>query len=156
LERILSMAELAASLETEATARLQKGLQDRDSGVRYWAALGLRMRGTNAVAASRDKLEKALRDESASVRIVVAEALGQFGSEADVKRSLDLLVGLADARNNDYWVCLEALNAIDHLTPRAAPAIRQRLRALPNQADVIPKLREYLPRLLERITAQSE
>jgi hypothetical protein len=77
------------------------------------------MRGSEAVAASRAGLDRALHDEAPSVRIVAAQGLGQFGSEADAQRALDVLLPLADVNKNDYWVCVEALNAIDYLDDRA-------------------------------------
>jgi HEAT repeat protein len=131
---------------------LKKTLADKDSGVRYWAGLGVLMRGKDAVTASRAELERAMSDESPSVRIVAAQALGQFGSDADAKKSLDVLLPLADTSKNGYWVCVEALNAIDSLGQRARPALSA-LNALPDQANVVPKLKEYVSRLLEKIKA---
>ena len=78
--------------------------------------------------------------------------MGQFGNDADAKKSLDLLLSLADATKNDYWVCVETLNAIDYLDERARPALAA-INALPEQANVVQKLKEYVPRLLEKIKA---
>ena len=72
--------------------------------------------------------------------------------DADAKKSLDLLLSLADVTKNDYWVCVEALNAIDYLNQRARPALAA-INALPDQANVVQKLKEYVPRLLEKIKA---
>ena len=49
VDRVFAMAELASSLQNDAVPELKKALGDTDSGVRYWAALGLRMRGEKAV-----------------------------------------------------------------------------------------------------------
>jgi len=152
LERVLDTAELASSQKPEVLSQLKLALADRDSGVRYWAALGILMRGNDAVASSRAELEHALSDESPSVRIAAAQALGQFGAEAAAKKSIDLLLSLADTRRNDYCVCVEALNAIDYLDQRARPALDS-INALPAQGNVIQKLQEYVPRLLEKIKA---
>jgi uncharacterized sulfatase len=108
------------------------------------------MRGKDAVAAARGELEKALQDESPSVRIVAAQALGQFGGDADAKKALDVLLPLADAGRNDYFVCVEALNAIDALGPRAKPALAA-IKALPTEGKVAARAKEYVPRLLERL-----
>ncbi|MBM4047388.1 MAG: sulfatase, partial [Planctomycetes bacterium] len=84
LKRIMATAEQASSLKPEALAELKKAFQDTDSAVRYWAAMGVLMRGQRAVESAHAELHKALADESPSVRIVAAHALGQFGSDADL------------------------------------------------------------------------
>jgi uncharacterized sulfatase len=152
LKHVLEAAELASSLKPEALPRLRKALAHKESGVRYWGALGILMRGKDVVTASRAELEHAMGDDSPSVRIVAAQALGQFGNEADAKKSLDLLLPLADVNKNDYWVCVEALNAIDYFDQRAHPALHA-INALPQEANVVPKLKEYMPRLLEKVKA---
>ncbi|MCK7482548.1 MAG: HEAT repeat domain-containing protein [Candidatus Moduliflexus flocculans] len=63
-----------------ALPKLQEGLKDGDSGVRYWAALGLAMRDAAAISAAREELRAALKDESPSVRIAAARALGAVDS----------------------------------------------------------------------------
>jgi uncharacterized sulfatase len=153
LKRILDTAELASSSKSEALPKRKRALSDKDNGVRYWAALGILMRGKSAVASSHNELVRATTDESPSVRIVAAQALGEFGNDTDVKRSLDVLLPLADVnRSTSYWSCVEALNAIDYLDERARPALTA-INALSDQANVIPKLREYPVRLLEKIKA---
>lgn len=86
---------------------------------------------------------------------MAAQALGQFRSDTDAKKSLDLLLRLANVNNNDYWVCVEALNAIDYLDQRAQPVLGA-IDVLPEQANVVQKLKEYVPRLLEKIKADLE
>lgn len=69
LKRVLEAAELASSLKPEALRRLKKALGDKDSGVRYWAALGILMRGREAVASNRLELARAATgDTNASSR----------------------------------------------------------------------------------------
>ncbi len=51
LQRILKTAELASSLRSDATPELIKSLEDADSAVRYWGALGLLMREKAGVSA---------------------------------------------------------------------------------------------------------
>ena len=122
LKRIKETAELAASLEKDATLQLIESLTDNDSAVRYWAALGLLMRGKQAVDTSRLTLRKLLEDPKPAPRIVAAEALGRFGSEADVPRSLDVLLALADAENNGAYIAMMAMNALDYMDDRARSA----------------------------------
>ena len=156
LERILEMAELASSLEKGAVPRLVKGLGDGDSGVRYWAAMGMLMRGKEAVEGARDSLRRALEDASASVRVIAAQALGQYGSREDVDRALSILLAAADLERNGVFISILALNAIDALDDRAA-GVKRAIEALPGQdPSVKRRLRSYVPRLLEKITADLE
>ncbi len=152
LERILATAELASSLKPGALPQLKQAMTDKDSGIRYWGTLGVLMRGKDGVAASRGELQAALKDESPSVRIVAAQALGQFGADADVRPALDVLLPLADAGKGNYWASVEALNAIDFLGKKAGPSL-DAIKALPTEAKVPPRVKEYVPRLLEHILA---
>jgi uncharacterized sulfatase len=149
-ERVLETAEHASSLKPDALPKLKQAMADRDSAVRCWGALGVLMRGKDSVAASRAELQKATQDESPSVRIVAAQALGQFGADADVKPALDVLLPLADVSKGNYWASVEALNAITFLGPKALSAAAQ-IKALPSAAQVPQRVREYVPRLLEKL-----
>lgn len=152
-ERILDTAELASLLKPEAIPALQRALTDSDNAVRYWAVLGLLMRGAEGVNAAHGELVKALEDAPPDVRIAAAEALGRYGSEADVQRVLPLLGRLADWSKNDVFTTMAALNALDALGPKAA-SLRDRVSRLPAKGPV-PDARysSYVPRLLEDLTA---
>jgi uncharacterized sulfatase len=151
LVRIKAAAELAASLDASATPRLAEMLADADAAVRYWAALGLLMRGPDAVRAQAPGLQALLADPRPAPRIAAAEALGRYGSEADARRSVDVLVPLADAAAHGAYVAMMALNALDYLDGRAQPA-RDAVARLPrkdpnasgryadNVADLIDKI----------------
>lgn len=82
LERVLAAAELASSGRSGVDAQLVKMLADGDSGVRYWAAMGLLMRKSAA------PLVQASADSAAAVRIVAAEAVGGDGSAEQLKAAL--------------------------------------------------------------------
>ena len=84
LEKIFDMAQQATLREPNALGDLRAGLKDADSGVRYWAAQGLLIRGPSAVAAAREDLRAALNDDSPTVRIVAARALGEYGNAEDL------------------------------------------------------------------------
>jgi uncharacterized sulfatase len=132
LERILAMAELAASLKPEATPQLLEGLKDVDSGVRFWAALGLLVRGAKAVGAARGELRAALKDEAPGVRVPAASALGQYGNDEDLTLALAALKELAPPDRNGTYVSVEALNAIEALGAKAAPLL-DALKAMPRK-----------------------
>ena len=110
-------------LKPDDTPKLVKALKADDSAVRYWAAMGLQMRGEKIVAKHRDALHSALNDKADSVRIAAAEALGVHGNDADVKAALPVLVKLADPRKNDVHVCLAALNALDEMGTKVTPVL---------------------------------
>src|SRR5262249_45817428 len=143
----------AASLKTEATPEFKKALADNDSAVRYWAALGLLMRGRKGHDAAAAELRTALADRSAHVQIVAAESLAKYGSADDEKRALQLLVERADWEKNDVFIAMAALNALDALGPKAAP-LAETLKALPVKGKV-PDARylPYVPNLLKSIQA---
>jgi arylsulfatase A-like enzyme len=154
LQRIIATAELASKLNPETVPQLKQAHADKDSGVRYWGAMGLLMRGKPAVETSRAELQKAMSDESPSVRVVAAQALGQFGSEAELKAALPVLVGLADIQKNNYWVSVEALNAIDKLEKKAA-SMKDAIKSLTARKQGTPqRTAEYVPRLLERLNGE--
>jgi uncharacterized sulfatase len=123
LENILDMAEIASFLQTDALPKLHDGLKAGDSALRYWAAMGMLMRGKDGVAKNTDALRGSLKDASPSVRIVAAEALAQFGGKDDAAASLAALVELGDPRKNSIYLSLAALNALDRLGEKALPAL---------------------------------
>lgn len=156
LERIMAEAELASSLKSGVTGQLVKALGDRDSAVRYWAAMGILMRRAAAVTAAGDPLRKALNDESPSVRVIAAEALGRFGGEEDLKHALPVLLELARLDRHGVYVSMLALNSIDALGDKARPYV-DTIKSLPVQdPSVHPRMQSYVPRLVERIVAELE
>jgi len=153
LVRILQIAEQAADAEFFAAGDLRATLNDPDSAVRYWAAVGMLIRGAPAVRLTHDELFVLLYDESPNVRIVAAEALGRYGSDADVQAALDVLLMSADLSRRPLFEVVAALNAIDYMDERAA-GVRDRLVALPLEDPRAPApFANYVPRLLEKILA---
>jgi len=147
IERILAAADLASSLRPEALDSLRRGLRDDDSAVRYWSALGFLMRGSNAVAASRQDLRSLFKDSSPSVRVAAAEALGRFGSGDDLAASLAALKELLGPDKHGAAVTLEALGAVDALGPKAAPLL-ETLKIMPTRDPQAPgRMAEYVPRI---------
>jgi len=148
MARIMEMADAASFLRMEALPKLLSGFQDPDPAVRYWAAMGLLMRGEKAVAEGGDQLRRALADPAPSVRIAAAEALGRYGNEKDAKAALKTLLDLASMDKSGVYAAVEALNAIGAVGDRARPAL-PRLKELPTKKPGLPsRLRNYVPRLL--------
>jgi len=153
LETVLVAAEDASSLKPGKTKSLVERLSDKNRAVRYWAALGLLMRGKSGLKAGHDELTAALEDESPSVRVIAAQVLAQFGSEADNAMSLDVLLKHASLDTNSIYVAMLALNALDELDGRAASAIEQ-IRNLPTKSKVdYPRMGAYIPNLKAKTLA---
>ncbi len=155
LDRVLATAELATSLKSDVLPELKQGLKDSDSGVRYWAALGFSMRNATAVNLARAELRAALQDESPSVRVSAARALGQHGNADDLALALPVLKELAPPDQNGVFVSLEALGAIETLGAKADP-LREYLRTMPRQdPDADARTTGYVPRLLEHLLGEA-
>jgi arylsulfatase A-like enzyme len=156
LEKILAMAELASLLKPEALPQLRAGLTDSESAVRYWAAMGLLMRGSAAVEATRVDLRAALADAAPTVRVMAAQALGQYGAEADLALALPVLRELAPPDRNGAYIALLALNALEALGGKAAP-LMDTIKALPTKDPAaVERANSYVARLVEHMTGQDQ
>ncbi len=151
LEQILAIAETASALDPAAVPELIAALDDDDSAVRYWGALGLLMRGETAVMEARDPLIDAMEGPSEYVRLVAAEALARYSDDRDDRtQSLSILLGRANVQKYGLYVSIAALNAIDDLDGRAA-ILKRQLKALPTTSDTVPdRMKSYVPRLIEK------
>jgi arylsulfatase A-like enzyme len=147
LERIMATAELASGLEKSATPELVKRLKDTDSAVRYWAAMGLLMR--KAVK----EVAPALSDASPSVRIIAAETMGRYGSDADAKKALAVLLELAPADKNGAYVSLLAMNALEGFGRKAVSAREALKTMVVADPKVDKRVQEYGPRVREKLLA---
>ncbi len=153
LKRIVAMAELAAHSDPLALPRLKRGLNDKDSAVRYWAAMGLLIRGQEGLSSADRSLRKTLQDPSPHPRIVAAEAIGKYGTPADSQAALDVLLPCADLGQHDVYVAVAALNAIDALDGRAVLR-KDEIRSLPRRhPSVPPRMSDLVDRLLTKILA---
>ena len=152
MERILATAESASWLDAAALPGLRAALlEDADSAVRYWGAMGVLMRGPSAMATCKAALETALEDRSAYVRMVAAEALIRFGDGPKAAQALALLLEEADYSKDGVCVAGYALDTIDRLGPRAA-AIRDAVAKLPRPGASAPaRMKGYIPRLINSV-----
>ena len=153
MEKIMETAELASSLEPGAMKALAKAFEDEDSAVRYWGAMGILMREKVGVTETRETLLKALSDASPSVRVIAAQALGQYGADEDAEKALDVLLELAPIDENGVFVSMLALNAIDAMDERAKSA-KERIAALPQKPNGgLPRMGAYVPNLIGKTVA---
>jgi arylsulfatase A-like enzyme len=155
LPKILDAADLASSLDPAAVPRLTTLLSDRDSAVRYWAALGFLMRGKGAVNSAQQQLRAALNDGSPHVRIVAAQTLAQFGPESALAPSLAVLRELAPPDRNGVFVSMSALSAIQALGPKAAPLHADIRKMSSTGPSPDGRFNSYVPRLMTSITGAS-
>ncbi|MBA4187640.1 MAG: sulfatase [Planctomycetaceae bacterium] len=152
--RVFETAELASQLSPDGIPALRAAFRDEDSAVRYWAAMGMVIRGAAAVEAAREELRGALKDKSPHVRIVAAEALTLHGDAADQKASLDQLVELANWETQSVFVAVAALNALDAAGSKAKSVV-DAIKKLPAKAkSPDPRYNPYVPRLLEDLVAK--
>lgn len=156
MEKIVNAAELASSLKPGVTGELVKALGDEDSAVRYWGAMGILMRGAGAVKEAGDALRKALADGSPSVRVIAAQALGQYGSGSDLDKALPVLLELAALDKNGLYTSMLALNALDALDGKAKRAASV-IKALPERdPSVHQRARSYVASLIKKTVADLE
>lgn len=134
LERILKIAGEATSMKSDAMADLKAGFTDPDSAIRYWSAMGIRMRGADGVSAAHDELVKAAKDSSTYVQVVANWALAKYGSDADRSEALPKLVNLANWSQHNVFTSISALNAIGDLGDKAKPVADQ-LKTLPAKGE---------------------
>jgi uncharacterized sulfatase len=157
MDKVIAAAELASMLEPDAVPTLVEAMGDDDSAVRYWGAMGIMMCEKAGVQAAHDTLVKAMKqDSSGSVRAIAAQALSQYGSDADAAQALDTLVELASAEKNSNFVAMLAAIALDEMGERARPA-KERIMALPQKAKKAPpRTGEYIGRLVQKLRADMQ
>lgn len=133
-----------------ATANRPDGMTT--SLARYWTAIAvLGTHGTD-LDEYRTDLRRFLEDESPSVRIVAAEALGLYGNAEDLALALPLLLDYANAETHGVYAAIAALNAIDRLGEKA-DSIRAEVAKLPRKdSNATNRTASYCDRLIERIT----
>lgn len=148
LLRILAAAELASSLKPRSVPALRGMLKDSDSAVRHWAALGLLMRGEEAVSAARDDLLALHADQAAYPRLTAAHALAAFGKEEDLGPAVGTLLDAANQDHQPLFENLWAWNALDDLGAKVEPwleDLRELNAVLPKGYD--GRLKAYAPSL---------
>lgn len=139
-------------MKADSITALKTGFADPDNAVRYWSAMGLLMRGSDAVTAAHDELVKATKDSSTYVQVVAHWTLAKFGSDSERSSSLPALVQLANWSQHNVFTSMSALNAIGDLGDKAKPVAEQ-LKTLPKKGESPDgRFSGYVARLLADIT----
>jgi uncharacterized sulfatase len=146
-------ARIQAAAEMSTLAELTKGIADADSGVRYWAAIGLLRQAAKGVPA----LRKAMADASPNVQVIAAEAVARYGDAAEQQGAIELLLRLADAEKNGPYLAVAALNSLSEVGAAKLKPYRAQIAALPPDAKkATQRAQGYVPRLLEYLLAVIE
>jgi uncharacterized sulfatase len=149
LSRVMETAAMAASRDVD-TEELASRTHDPDDAVRYWAALGLFMRGKPAIIEHLDISRGLKGDASPVVRVVAAQAIAQYDPSEDAADAMETLLDFADISRNEVTLAVHALNAIDYLDEKARPYL-DRIKALPaDEPGVEARYRTYVPRIMEK------
>ena len=153
IDHVLAVAELASDVNDRSWNQFPQLLQHPEPGVRYWAALGLLLRGREAVAGHVPVLVARLDDESPAVRVMAAEALLRTGFTSE-KKPFEVLAESSANGPAPPALAIQALNAIDDLGPIG----REVFQSLPQDDDSQPEKSrnhgDYRKRLMRRIQEQ--
>ena len=148
-EKIRAAANMASSMSKGDLPKIAKLLEDKDSAVRYWGALGLLMQEKAGVKNGKDALTEALQDSSPYVRVTAAEALGKFGNKKDLKSAVKVLGETVDPIKNGCFPSMLAMNAIDHLDDKAKSLLPM-IQSMPRTpTEVDKRFQGYVGRLVD-------
>jgi arylsulfatase A-like enzyme len=115
IEPIFAMAELAADYTFNILPMLEVGLGDEDPAVRYWAAMGVLIRGKRAFDAMESAIRVALEDSSPSVRVVASNIFALHADGEDRQNAVNQLIDLAKPDIHGVYIALEALNVLKNM-----------------------------------------
>ncbi len=143
-----------AGLAVGADKAFVRSLGSDVPAVRYWSIVGL-MKHEPALKSQHERIVQLLGDDVPCVRIAAAEALGRFGDSKNRSAALPVLVELADPGKHGVSTAILALNSLDTLNPLPTD-VMEKLKAHSDLPPETPqRMREYVPRLIERITANA-
>jgi hypothetical protein len=130
LESYLDAADTALARNKDNVPAFVKAISDDDSGIRYWAVVGLHLLDKDAAPAA-DVLANALDDPSDEVSIMAAWTLVKLGrNEQGLGHLRKLLTHGATAGRMLY-------NVLDWMDEDALPLIKEYLASQPRKVDGI-------------------
>ena len=159
LKRIMTAANWATSKAFNELPELKKYIDDDDSAVRYWAAVGILNRGAPAVAVSVNELKILMDDASPYAQIAAAYAVAKYSEDsALVQAAVATLLDQAPwTQQQDVFVSIMALNAIDKLDGLFTPSL-SKIKAMPTSGGRSPNARYngYVKGILAKTIADLE
>jgi uncharacterized sulfatase len=153
MAEVLEAAELASSLKPSDLGALESRIADADPGVRYWAALGVLMRGSDTIKTHLELFRSALNDKNESLQWVAAQALALEGDKRDAERAIAVLQKLIVPQERNPYISIAALNVVDALGGDFAPFAPQ-LRQISANTASDSRTANYAKRLADRILAR--
>ena len=114
VEQVLEAAEMVGIASVE---ELSQKLKNQDSGVRYWAVMGLQARGKEAKFAA-EELIALLNDPSPTVQVAVAETLCHWN-----RCEAALPVLRRWVQDDRPWLALQAARSIELIGAKAKPLV---------------------------------
>ena len=109
IERIVEVANLAASRDTLSLDKLIAACNDPHPVIRYWGATGCLILQKKA-ARAKGKLKALLKDEWMDIRVVAAEALSYLAETDLALRTMKPII-----RGKEGFATLAALNSLDFM-----------------------------------------
>jgi arylsulfatase A-like enzyme len=139
LERIMAAANWATHKGVDELSVVKKYIDDDDSAVRYWAAVGILNRGAPAVAVSGSELKTLMNDASPYAQVAAAYAAAKYSEDsALVQTAVATLLEQAPwTPQQDVFVSIMALNAIDKLDGLFASSL-SKIKAMPTNGGRSP------------------
>jgi uncharacterized sulfatase len=129
LRKLQKVALLANSNKQDNLHHLRNYLDDKDPAIRFWAILGMGKIGDKNPL-DLDKLKKMQTDESATVRVAVAETFSKLGLP---EKAIKILK--EELKSKEEWVRLSAAIVLDEMGEKARPAIAEMKEALTDQEN---------------------
>jgi len=131
-------ADVALDGREENIDQLKDFLNDKDSGVRYWGAVGCLILKKKA-APLRAELQTALTDSSHNVRLIAAWVIGLLGdTEAMTKTYQEML-------KEDSYASLEIANAVAWMGELGRP-IQQAVIDCPSKEKLVVQMKNFFRR----------
>ena len=153
IDHVLAVAELASDVNDRSWNQFPQLLSHREPGVRYWAAMGLMLRGREAVIGNVPALVARFDDESPAVRVMAAETLLRTGCHPQTPAIQVLVQSCADGPAPPA-LAIQALNAVDDLGWVGLEVILMLPQEAGSQPEKSRNHGDYRKRLLERLTSK--
>ncbi len=153
IDHVLAVAELASDVNDRSWNQYPQLLQHSEPGVRYWAAMGLMLRGREAVIGNVPALVARFDDESPAVRVMAAETLLRTGCHPQTPAIQVLVQSCADGPAPPA-LAIQALNAVDDLGWVGLEVILMLPQEEGSQPEKSRNHGDYRKRLLERFTSK--
>jgi len=128
LAAYLDAADLALARDPKNLAAFTKAMSDKDSGLRYWAVVGLHLLGQGAAPAG-DVLEKALGDEEPEVQIMAAWTLVKIGRKDAGLAHLKAMLTKGNSAGRKLF------NVLDWMGDDSLPVVKEYLTSKPGRVD---------------------